>query len=121
LVAEEPARELDDASRRRGPIVVTGKDAPRPEHVVRDEKAPWAKVLEGEFHRLRVAVLVDVVVDDVPRSADAAQRGRRLFAVVGDAIEYAGARQESFGEPDVVGGRVGAMHDPLRTGPLGKK
>src|SRR5262245_13861144 len=104
-MGEEPARELDDPARGGAAVVVPRQHAAGPEDVVGDEEAARPQVLVREVYRLRIAVLVDVVVDDVPAPAHAAERGRRLFTVVRDPRPDAGLGQEPLGEPDVLRGK----------------
>src|SRR5688572_4369530 len=102
LVREEPPGELLDPLGGRGAVALALEHPSRPQDVVADEEASGAEVLVRQVDGGRIAVLVDVVVDDVPRAADAAQRGGGLLAVVGDAAPDAGAAEEALGEPDVV-------------------
>jgi hypothetical protein len=106
---EQPAGVLADAGGVGLAVVLAGEDAARPQHVVADEEPARPQALVGEVHGLGIARLVDVVVDDVPRPAHAAERGRRFLLVIGDAVPHAGAAQEAARQLDVLGGQLGAV------------
>src|SRR6266542_711387 len=67
-------------------------------------------MLVSEIDRVRITILVDVVVDDVPGAADPAERRRRLLAVVRDSCLKTGASQKPFGECDILFRKVRAVH-----------
>ena len=108
-MGEQPAGEFLHPARHLSAVVVAVDHAARPEHVVGDEESARAQVLEGEIHRLRVPVLVDVDVDDVPDAAHPAKRGGRLLLVIRDARPHPRPLQERPGEGHVLGRELGAV------------
>src|SRR5262249_14659890 len=96
-VGEEAGGEVLHPARVRPAVVLAFQDAPGPENVVGDEEAARPEMGVGEVHHWRVALLVDVEIDDVPDAAGRLQGGGGLLPGVGGAGPHAGPGQERLG------------------------
>src|SRR4051794_16790092 len=70
-------------------------------------------MLVGEIDRLGIAILVDIVVDDVPDTPHLAESRSRFFLVKGHDRPDAGAGEKSLGSLGVVRREIGTVHDAI--------